>query len=126
LLMNDSPPTSHFSPAELSCRCGCGRNNVKPQLIELLEHARSIFGKPLVLTSASRCPARELQVSGKYGGAHVDGDAADIFCDSDLDRFRLARIFFELGINRIGVASNFIHVDISDHLPQAVFWTYPS
>lgn len=124
--MNGSQPTPHFSPAELECHCGCHRNNVKPQLIELLERARSIFGGPLVLTSASRCPAHELQVSGKSGGAHVDGDAADIYCDSDLDRFRLARIFFELGVNRIGVAANFIHVDISDHLPQEVFWMYPS
>lgn len=119
--------STHFSAAELKCKDGCGLNNVKIELLSKLEQLRVIIRHPIILTSASRCPARELAVSGKSGGAHTTGDAVDIKCTSDLDRFNLIRILLELGFCRIGVSfkRGFIHADISDSLPQAVFWGYP-
>jgi len=116
--------STHFKELELACRCGCKLDNVKLELLAKLEQLRVIIRHPIILTSASRCPARELAVSGKSGGAHTTGDAVDIKCTSDLDRFNLIRILLELGFCRIGVAADFIHADLSETLPQAVCWTY--
>jgi zinc D-Ala-D-Ala carboxypeptidase len=115
--------STHFKDAELRCP-HCGVNNVKLELLSTLEQLRAILDRPIILTSAYRCPVHELTVSGKSGGAHVDGDAADIFCVSDRDRFNLIRTILELGVCRLGIGPNFIHADISDTLPQAVTWTY--
>jgi zinc D-Ala-D-Ala carboxypeptidase len=119
-----TPSSPHFSVSELSCRCGCGRNNVKQALLDKLETARTMLGRPIALTSAARCPAHELFVAGKSSGAHVDGDAVDIACESDRDRLELLRIFIELGVRRFGISRSFLHVDISETLPQSVCWTY--
>ena len=117
--------STHFSNAELVCKCGCKLNNVKLELLAKLEQLRVRMGHPVILNSASRCPARELAVSGKSGGAHTTGDAVDIRCVTDLDRFNLLRQLIELGFCRIGIDSRYIHADLSDTLPQAVIWVYP-
>jgi zinc D-Ala-D-Ala carboxypeptidase len=116
--------STHFSSAELSCRDGCGLNNVKLELLAKLEQARVILGIPLIIDSGSRCPKHELEVSGKSNGEHTTGEAVDIRCLADRTRFNIIRTFIELGICRIGNGPNFIHIGISDTLPAGVFWNY--
>ncbi len=115
--------STHFKDEELRCPC-CGLNNVKIELLSILEKARIIYGKPLIINSASRCPKYNQQISGIPGGAHITGEAVDIACHFSQDRFKLIQTFFGLGINRLGIAKSFLHIDISDSLPQTVFWMY--
>ena len=116
--------STHFKEAELACRCGCKLNNVKLELLSKLEQLRVRMGHPVVLNSASRCPAYNSEVGGAPNSAHLTGDAADIRCVTDLDRFNLLRQLIELGFCRIGIDSRYIHADLSDTLPQAVIWVY--
>ena len=39
-------------------------------------------------------------------------------------RFKLISALFEVGINRIGIADNFIHIDIDPDKDENVIWTY--
>ncbi len=40
------------------------------------------------------------------------------------DRFELIDIFLDLGINRIGIADTFIHIDVDPDKSPNVIWTY--
>ena len=46
----------HFKREEFNCKCGCGKNNIKYDLVQILEEIRSHFGgNPLIVTSGTRC-----------------------------------------------------------------------
>jgi len=114
----------HFTPDEFVCKCGCGKNNILPDLVTKLDEARDLYKKSMVIESGSRCPAHNKAVGGKQNSAHLSGLAADIRCRTDRDRYQLKNIFYILGFKRIGTGKTFIHVDISTTLPQNVEWLY--
>ena len=116
--------SQYFKESEFDCKCGCGLNNISPELVAQLDEARGLYKKPMVIESGSRCPAHNKAVGGKRTSAHRKGEAADIRCATDSDRYRLTNIFYLLGFKRVGKGKNFIHVDISKTLPQDVEWLY--
>ncbi len=124
--MGVSKLSEHFDEDEFVCRCGCGKVHVDPRLVYLLEKARALLGRPIVIHSGFRCPAHNKAVGGKPNSAHLTGEAADIVCAFSGDRFDLIRTFITLGVTRIGIGfkGGFIHVDVSETLPQRVIWGY--
>lgn len=115
--------SEHFNEAEFRCK-PCGKVHVDPRLITLLERTRSIWGRPIIISSGFRCPAHNAAVGGRPNSAHLTGEAADIVCAFSADRFDLLRTFIALGASRIGIGKNFLHVDVSATLPQRVVWLY--
>ena len=83
-----------------------------------------LINKPLVNNSGFRCQAHNAAVGGGAQSAHLTGEAADIACTSDADRYTLLRLFTTLGIRRLGIGSTLIHVDVSKTLPPCVVWVY--
>ena len=108
---------------EFACPC-CGANNIKSEFIDKLESVRQIYGKPMYINSGYRCPRHNSAVGGVSESAHVDGVAADIGCTFATDRLKLVDIAISKGFRRIGIAKTFIHLDISESLPQDVLWVY--
>lgn len=89
---------------------------------------RERLGRPVVLTSAYRCPSYNSRVSktGKYG-PHTTGCAADIRCISSRERLQIVSTLLDLGVTRIGVSDSFIHADVASlrhPFPSKVMWTY--
>lgn len=68
----------NFNRSEFACRCGCGFDNINPELIKRLELAREHFGAPIIVSSGCRCPKRNRAVGGALNSKHVLGIAADI------------------------------------------------
>lgn len=116
--------TSYFQDEEFVCKCGCGKVYVHPKLLNLLEKTREIYGKPIIIESGYRCFKHNAEVGGVPGSAHLTGEAADLRCTFGPDRFALLNIFFALAVKRIGIARNYIHVDVSETLPQDQTWLY--
>jgi len=113
--------SKHFSRYEFVCRCGCGKDDVFPGLIDALEKLRSIYGKPIRILSGLRCEKYNLKVGGVSNSAHLRGKAADILVPSSEDRYVLLKA--ALGIfRRVGVYHGFLHLDVDDSLPQDVCW----
>ena len=114
---------SHFKPEEFRCPC-CGLAHVEKALLDKLEVAREIYGRPMVIASGVRCKKHNEEVGGVPESAHVKGEAADVACSFGTNRYDMLMAFFAAGFQRIGVSSTFIHVDVSETLPQKVCWTY--
>lgn len=117
----------HFAPWEFECPCGkCdgGYARMSEDLLGMLDEARERAGIPFKINSAYRCPAHNKAVGGVPDSAHVHGKAADIAAPTSAARYAIAKTVLELGAQRLGVASGFIHVDVDDSKPLDMLWTY--
>ncbi len=116
--------SKYFKPEEFTCKCGCGLNNVDPQLVELLEAAREIAGIPFVINSGCRCEEHNKNVGGTENSTHIEGKAADIRCTDSRSRFKIKQALYAAGAKRIGHHPSFIHVDVATDKSQEVEFIY--
>jgi zinc D-Ala-D-Ala carboxypeptidase len=117
----NSSLSEHFSANEFRCKC-CGKVHVDPELINKLEEARAIYGKPVRVTSGYRCESHNSKVGGAQHSQHCSGKAADIQVNDSHDRFRMLQAFLQAGFKRIGVyRGGWVHVDVGDQ-PNEVCW----
>ena len=107
------------SPDEL----GSGAK-MNEDLLTMLDSVRDKFKKPITINSGYRTVSHNKKVGGKRTSSHLNGLAVDISCRTSSDRFELLNILREVGFNRIGMGSTFIHVDIDLRKAQNVIWTY--
>jgi len=116
----------YFQPAEFACRCGCGLSNLDPKLVELLDQARTLFGRPIIITSGTRCEKHNAAIGGAEKSAHLIGPdgfshAVDIKVLNDYTRWHLFQIFERLGILRFEVSNRHLHIDNADfYLPHPI------
>jgi uncharacterized protein YcbK (DUF882 family) len=94
------------------------------RLLNMIDEAREIYGKPIHITSGYRTESHNRKVGGVDSSSHLKGLAVDVACVRSNDRFKMLNALLEVGFNRIGVASTFIHVDIDKDKSQNVIWTY--
>ena len=108
---------------------GSGKNMKKVFLIKL-DEARHIAEIPFKINSGFRTAAHNqyLLDSPKYKAsktsAHLDGLAADISVTDSRSRWIVINALLLAGFTRIGIASSFIHVDLSKTKTQNCVWTY--
>ena len=112
--------SEHFSADEMHCPC-CGQS-IDPAFLEMLEQLRQAFGRPLRVSSASRCQEHNAKVKGSPRSMHLKGRAADLACLNAEDHFRLVDLAMRLGFTGIGTAATFVHVDNREGPPK--LWTY--
>ena len=94
------------------------------ELLSKLDMIREEFGKPIHINSGYRTEAHNDKVGGKPASSHLKGLAVDIACSASRDRFNLIKLFIKHDITRIGIAKNFIHIDIDNNKDPDVIWTY--
>ena len=114
-----------FTEAEFRCR-HTGRCEMHPEFMRKLQHLRSVFGKPMVITSGFRDPSHPVEASKRAGGEHTTGRAADIAIQGP-DALRLIKLAADLGFTRVGVqqkgAGRIIHLGDSPDFPAGI-WSY--
>ena len=114
----------YFDKKEFACKDGCGFDEVSPRLVKVLDRTREILNRPLVITSACRCHDHNRAEGGKENSAHVKGLAADLKVNGARERFEVIEAALVAGIIRIGIARDFVHIDIDSSKPQRVTWLY--
>jgi len=92
--------------------------------LSLLDKLRKKVGRPFVITSGYRTKAHNKAVKGYATSSHMEGRAADIAVPDSAFRFALLEAAIAIGITRIGIGSDFIHLDVSLDKPQGVVWGY--
>lgn len=118
--------SDYFSSSEFHCKCkyrDCKETQISEELVKALEELRDLTG-PLFITSGFRCGKHNTDIGGVGGSQHLEGKACDIYSQKH-DTKKLAQFAeqiedFENG--GIGVAHNFVHVDIRGY---KIRWTYP-
>ncbi len=94
------------------------------RLLNMIDEAREIYGKPMRVNSGYRTESHNRKVGGVDSSSHLKGLAIDVACTKSNDRFKMLTALIKVGFNRIGIASTFIHVDIDEDKSQNVIWTY--
>ncbi len=81
----------HFTPREFACRdarggpcphCG-GQERMDVLFVVKLDAARARYGRPVIVTSGSRCEQRNAEVGGSATSSHLFTDKHDA-CAADL------------------------------------------
>ena len=114
--------TAHFDRSEFTCKCGCGKSDISPELVNKLEQIYAYFArtprgcKAIVITSGIRCPTYSPKVGGYSNDAHTKGIAADIVVyNADGIRYaaeQIAAVAEKCGFSGIGLMRDACHVDI--------------
>ena len=104
--------------------------NMDSGFLQLLDECRETAGIPFKITSGYR--TKEYNQSLKDRGykasknsAHLKGFAVDIAATDSVTRHKIISAALSVGINRIGVAKTFVHLDTDPEKPaQNCIWTY--
>ena len=114
----DSP---HFSESEMTCNCGCGKNNADPKTIRMINWARDIAGFPFPVSSWCRCEKHNADVGGVPNSSHLKGCAVDIGIADSERKMEALMALITAGFRRIGVYSWGLHVD-TDTEKRTALW----
>lgn len=109
--------SANFSKSEFACHCGCGANNVNPDLVNALQLVRDALSKPILITSGVRCEKHNAHQGGAKHSQHLLGKAADIHVEGMTTKALHDFILTNNGIFGFrGVGfypkQGFVHVDV--------------
>lgn len=120
----------HFDRLEFACKCGCGFDDIAPELVDSLEQIIDYLSKcehgftACIITSGCRCSKHSVNVGGKATDAHTKGIAADCyFLGADKTPYpaeQVAAVAELYGLGGIGIIDGHaIHLDRRDIKPYA-------
>lgn len=105
------------------CCPPCKLSDMSEDLLDILDYARSLYGRPMIITSAYRSKDYE-HLKGRSGSSsHCKGVAVDIACHDSTTRLQMLLALTRAGFRRIGIGPNFIHVDV-DESKAKTCWLY--
>lgn len=112
----------YFKESEF-VRVGCKMSDMNDRLLMMLDYMRRLYGLPITITSAYRTSAANKAAGGAKNSAHLRGLAVDVACLS-IYRFDMVKAALLAGFPRIGIGSNFLHLDIDLTLTHPRMWLY--
>lgn len=99
--------------------------------LEMLDKARHLAGIPFIITPGGGYRTKEYNNElmkrnprASRTSSHLDGFAADIRVRSSRERAYIIGALLDVGFNRLGIASGFVHVDNDPTKPEDLIWTY--
>lgn len=120
---NFFPSIQYFKPSEFDSPDSIGSGKLMDYLLVYrLEQLRKIVDQPLFIDSGFRTEKRNKDIGGAKDSSHMKGLAADVKCVNSLLRFKIVRYAMWLGISRIGVYSNHVHLDIDTDKPYPLLY----
>jgi uncharacterized protein YcbK (DUF882 family) len=115
---------TYFTEKEFNQEGKVVYDKMNPLFINKLNQARSYSSMPWNITSSWRDPIHNKEVGGSETSSHLKGVAVDIFAGSSKAKWIIVTALLRAGFTRIGIGSNFIHVDMDMEKTQNVIWTY--
>ena len=112
-----------YSEFDSPDQIGSGEEMMNQAFLDKLDEAREIAGTSFLITSGYRTVEHNRVVKGSVTSSHLTGVACDIGCVSGSARLRIISALMTVGFTRIGIAHNFIHVDLDVNKPDSI-WVY--
>lgn len=103
----------YFRPHEVKCKCQrdeCDAVPVSPNLLMILDEIREAWGKPIIVTSGSRCKPHNKAVGGVEKSRHLSGLAVDVAIPQE-HMLQFAALCQAKGITGIGLAKGWMHLE---------------
>jgi uncharacterized protein YcbK (DUF882 family) len=107
-----------------NCTPKCKREDMNNETINKLNRAREIANIPFILNSAYRTVDHEKRMGRVGSSSHTNGRAVDIRATQGRTKFIVIDALLKAGFTRIGVHSEFIHVDDDPTKSDKVLWLY--
>lgn len=102
----------------------CSLSDMNEEFMRHLDECREFAGIPFVINSAYRSVEYEKKKGRTGTSQHCKGLAVDLRCRTNAERFRLVNSLTYCGFRRIGIGSNFIHVDDGYPNSEPIIWIY--
>ena len=115
--------TANFDLEEYACKCGCGRADIKTELVNKVQEVRDILGRSIRINSGFRCERHNGNIGASETSSHIGGWAADLQTKGSAARYELLTVIMQV-FDRVGIAKNFNHVDVDANKTAGVVWTY--
>ena len=115
--------SKYFKPTEPGLDKG-RYSKLKPELLEMLDLLRELYGRPIAITSSYRSPDHPIEKAKSVPGVHSEGVAVDCAVVGGGATFEFVKAAIAAGFTRIGISrkNNFVHLDIADKVDS--IWTY--
>ena len=120
--------SKYFPRHEIVCPCGCGFIIENAEFLNRLDAMREFYGDPLFPTKRGgicRCAKYNKEVGGKSDSEHLTGEAADLKCLSNRERFLMIHAALEAGFTRIEIGKRYLHIGSNKYKDQKVIWLHP-
>lgn len=115
----------YFSQSDFDkCNPSCKLEEMDEKFMKKLDIARQIAKIPIIPTSGFRSEEWEHEQGRDGTSSHTKGLAIDLKAEDSPTRYKLINSLLSVGLNRIGIGKNFIHVDMDKNKPSNVIWHY--
>lgn len=111
----------YFQIEDFACQ-ETGENEIQYDFVSALDDLRGVCGFPFIITSGYRSPTHSIEAAKARPGQHTQGIAADIKVTGGAQRYAIASNAIKLGFKGIGIAKNFVHVDMRE--TESMLWQY--
>lgn len=116
---------NYFCDDEFKRACpACSLSDMDEDFMNHLDKAREFAKIPFVINSAYRSVDYEKKKGRTGSSQHCKGLAVDLRCRTNAERFRIVDSLLAVGFRRIGIGTNFIHVDDGYPNSEPIIWTY--
>lgn len=104
--------TKNVRVRELRCKDGSDLIKMDYVVVCIAQYVRDVFNKAININSAYRTKAYNARpdVGGASGSKHLISCALDAWIEN-VDPQLIANLVYSIGLNRVGVYSNFVHFD---------------
>ncbi len=97
-------------------------NSMDYRLVIALDNIRYFLHEIIEINSGYRTAKHNQDIGANSDSAHLKGYAVDIKAGGDKYRHSLLFLVMNLGINRIGIYPEHIHLDVDPDKTPGVFW----
>jgi len=111
----------YFKREDFDCQ-ETGENFMEEEFILRLDELREACAFPFIITSGYRSVDHSIERKKEKPGMHTKGIAADIKVRDGIQRRLIVAWALDQHFGGIGVAKQFVHVDIRESSP--VLWCY--
>lgn len=95
---------------------------ISPHMQALVSKMEKMLSHGMIITSGVRCEKCNASVGGARNSAHLRGLAVDIKAQTGLEKYEIVATAITLGVRRIGIYEDHVHIDIDDSLLQNMMW----